>query len=92
MPYVNCGVWYAGDRIRTKKQLKELLVDDPELVIFDHTSMFDGCPAMPVVNGRVTDAVSIPDAVVMTVVGPDPYTDRKWYASVWQVNGKIKIS
>lgn len=28
----------------------------------------------------------------LTIVGPDPYTDRKWYASVKVVNGKLKVS
>jgi hypothetical protein len=30
--------------------------------------------------------------VKLSVVGPDPFANRSWYATVERVNGKLKVS
>lgn len=84
MSYVNVGCFDAdGNRIKTKKRLKELLVADPKSVRFDKTALFDGA-------GTVTVAELSP-GTTLSVVGPDPFRKRSWYASVQVVNGKVTV-
>lgn len=80
MPYVNGGV--VG--ITTKKALKEAAKADPADVTFYSTSQLGA-----VFNGRLTE---IPLGVTLSVVGPDPYTARNWYASITRdASGKITV-
>jgi hypothetical protein len=69
-------------RSKTKKALKEA-ASDPASVSLEATSMFgneyDG-PLNEAPDGRYT------------VVGPDPYTDRKWYATITVSAGQAKVS
>jgi hypothetical protein len=66
-----------GRRFATKKALKEAVAQGKP-VTFDGTSLFD--------SGR-TYLVSDTNLTTLTVVGPDPYNSRKWYATVQ--NGKV---
>lgn len=86
MPFVNCGAFGKnGQRIKTKKQLREELASDPASVEFDTTSMFDKASGY---SGN-----SFPQGVTLTVVGPDPYSKRSWYASVSRkADGTIKVA
>jgi hypothetical protein len=88
--YINCGALTTRRvRVQTKKQLKDLIAEDPALVIFDPTSMHPGSNN----NGNDISGDSIPDGVVLSVVGPDPSRSRKWYASVSKgARGGIKVS
>lgn len=79
MGYVNCGAYVNGTRPKTKKALKEAMANDPSHVRFDSTSMFD--------NLHCT-GVGIPEGTTLSVVGPDPYTKRSWYATVTD-KGKV---
>ena len=87
MSYVNCGATdeSTGKRVATKKLLKELVASTPNAVYFDGTSAMG-----PQYSGY---ADKLPQGTKLSVVGPDPYTSRKWYATV-EVNaqGKIKVS
>lgn len=69
-----------GRRYPNKKALKEAVAngDDPEL---ECTSMFGG-PSGPFSE--------LPDGTY-TVVGPDPYTSRKWYGNVVISGGQVKV-
>ena len=85
--FVNCGVSHSdGVRIKTKKALREALKFNPALVTFDKTSPFD----LPGTDIRGSE---IPDGIVLSVVGPDPYRDRRWYASVSKsTDGTVKVA
>lgn len=83
--WLNCGAYGRdGQRIRTKTQLKAELADAPEVVYFDATGMFAGTNGY---SGHV-----IPVGLKLSVVGPDPYRDRRWYATVTRAaDGKVTV-
>jgi len=85
--YYNCGAFGPeARRVATKKQLKELLASVPDEVYFDGTAAF-----FQDVEGY--RAPELPEGVVLSVVGPDPYTTRKWYATVQRkADNTIKVS
>lgn len=89
MSFVNVGAWSTdtGDRIPTKKALREALTSAPAAVVFDKTSIYDSSDLPSEIHGD-----RIPSGVKLTVVGPDPFRSRKWYATVEMVNGKAKVS
>lgn len=74
MPYVNCGAYVGGKRPTTKKALKDTMKANPASVTFDCTSIFD--------KYGTIQGDNIPSGVTLSVVGPDPFGSRKWYASV----------
>jgi hypothetical protein len=85
MAYINAGCFDKnGKRIPTKKQLKEMLKADPESVVFDKTAIYDGAGTLQLHE--------LGDGEILSVVGPDPFRDRKWYASVRKVNGRVKVA
>jgi hypothetical protein len=83
MGYINCGVSDNYGRIKTKKHLKEHAVKNPELTYLDSTAMVGDS-----YNGSLADA---PDGNY-SVVGPDPYTKRSWYATIAKRGDTIKVS
>jgi hypothetical protein len=75
MAYVNVGVkTHNLDNISTKKALKDSVSTDPENVYVYGTSAFFGFT-----NRCVTE---LDKSDKYQVVGPDPYTSRKWYATI----------
>jgi hypothetical protein len=80
--YVQGGASFrpgAGKK-RTKGALKIAIKENPEQVLLYDTSAFSSK-----FNGP---ANSLPKDYCFNVVGPDPYNDRSWYASVkWGRNG-----
>lgn len=77
MDYVTAGAKdREGERFPSKKALKEALTADPSEVIFDITDLFHS------ELGKLICADSIPADVTVQVAGPDPYTSRKWFASI----------
>jgi hypothetical protein len=67
---------------RTKKSLKAALKEDPTNVYLYDTSAF--------ANKFSGPADTLPQGYVFNVVGPDPYQDRSWYASVYVgANGSL---
>lgn len=85
MEYVNVGAWVSGARPASKAALKRALSSDPASILFTPTSMLHRGPA----SYRPDD---IPAGVSLSVVGPDPETSRKWYATVELRNGKVRIT
>lgn len=74
MAYINVGVRVNGEPVKTKAALKRALKDSPGDVTFYGTSPLQdigefGVEAIPIVDK-------------LQVVGPDPFTSRKWYATV----------
>jgi len=80
------GVKIKGQRPKSKKQVKEAMRDDPQSVTWDCTDMF----------GPWIDCTHrgdlLPDGLNDTFVGPDPYTDRKFYGQIKVQGGKVKVT
>jgi hypothetical protein len=85
MAYVNVGAYIGtanadgetvtGERVASKAALKAALKERPGEVLFDVTAMIHNGP-------KLYRGDEIPQGVNLSVVGPDPYTSRKWYATV----------
>lgn len=91
MSYVNCGALSSnGQRIPTKKALKDAVQryndGQDDAVGFDQTSMVQS-EAVP----GLAMCADLKEGTIMSVVGPDPYSKRSWYASVERKNGRIKV-
>lgn len=88
--YQNVGARSAGVYeldIPTKKVLKQAIVTDPTRVILYSTDAF-GANA-----GKRWNGDNLEIGVRYSVTGPNPYTSRKWYATVEKLaNGTIKVS
>jgi hypothetical protein len=83
LQYVNVGARLRGVRITTKKALREALANDPSAVEFDRT---DGG------LGRYVSGDAVPSGIALSVCGPDPYHDRRWYATVVSSTDKVIVS
>jgi hypothetical protein len=82
--YWNCGAFDAsGKRVPNKKTLRELLATDPDSVSFDKTAIFDGAGTVKIKE--------VPEGVTLSVVLPDPYRDRRFYASVTRKGEKVTV-
>jgi len=85
--FVNAGAKLQKDYsdIPTKKALKESLRDNPGNVVIYTTSELSAKESH---NGA-----RLPIGNKYQVTGPNPYTSRKWYATVEKLaNGTIKVS
>lgn len=86
MAFVNTGALVNGRRPATKAELKRALASDPASVVFDSTAMMG-----PHAGEDLTvETLKAEPATTFSVVGPDPYTRRNWYASV-KANGSGKV-
>ena len=81
MQGVHINVGNGGRRPRTKRELREAVVADPNGVVLEATA-----PGEP--DGRITDPWTWEGhtkgrmAYTVQIVGPDPYTERNWYATL----------
>jgi len=86
MSYVNVGALdISGDLdFPTKSALKELFRTHPELVVLYTTSALE-----PTKEYKSHELVI---GVKYSVTGPNPYNNRKWYATVEKLpSGKITV-
>lgn len=85
MSYIQVGATdrLTGNWIPTKKALKTALSQDPGSVVFDATSPFAPW------HGSVD---MLTEGTTLSVIGPDPYNRRVWYASIKIVEGKVTFS
>lgn len=86
--YVNVGAsHFPGIQdIPTKIALKRAIAADPAKVNFYATDAFGAN------RDKSWFADKLDIGVKYSVVGPNPYTSRKWYATVeMQANGKITV-
>lgn len=72
--YVNCGV--RAPFHHTKKALREAVAANPAGVEVYCTSEFGDQ-----FDGFVSNLIETPH-LKLSVCGPDPYRDRKWYATI----------
>lgn len=77
------GTFVNLSRPATKKALKAAIAEDPGSVNLEATSMFGNEYSGPV--------AAAPDGNYF-VVGPDPYTSRKWYGKITVASGTVKVS
>lgn len=74
--YVQGGADFRFSGKKTKAALKAAIKDDPgEVYLFDTSafgSKFSGSAKM------------LPPNISFNVVGPDPYSNRSWYATVYK--------
>ena len=84
--YINVGATINGRFVQTKKALRHALLNEPERVRFFQTSVY-GPTEVPYAFG-VED---IKPDWNLTVVGPDPSRNRRWYASVVRVKGEVRF-
>jgi hypothetical protein len=83
MTFHNVGAFVNGVRPKTKKALRDAIASG-QTVHFDGTSMFDP-PSY--------DLSELLETEKLSVVGPDPYTKRSWYATVERKSdGTIRVS
>jgi hypothetical protein len=75
MTFINCGVYYKGEDVKTKRALRLALEENPKSVQFYGTSAFG-----PPIN---YSGVDVPPDVKLAVVLPNPYYDRRHYATVY---------
>jgi hypothetical protein len=85
MAYINVGVIIDGYMAPTKKALRLALAENPESVLFVVTSDLGPRPRQEIRPDQI-------GSDTLTVVGPDPYRNRKWYASVKATPSGIKVS
>ena len=78
--FVNVGALVDGVAPKTKKALREAMQADPASVTFYATSMFD--------SGAQYSGDDLPAGKKLSVVGPNPYEKRSWYATVTSA-GKV---
>jgi hypothetical protein len=74
MAFVDVGATYHLVDIPTKKALKEAIAKNPDDVNIYTTSAFE----VP----STKKASELDKSDKYTVVGPNPYTSRKWYATL----------
>lgn len=92
------GVFINGRRPTSKKQIKDAFASGAT-IRFENTSMFGGSDYIITPENDGTQLlyadgspVSNLSASKLTFVGPDPYTDRRFYGNVTVKNAKIKIT
>lgn len=74
-----------GNRFLTKAALKRAVAEDPTKVRLYSVEMFTTIHPTPVSDVDSSDA--------WTICGPNPYTTRKWYATIRQnAKGKVTVS
>ena len=82
------GLFINGQRPKSKKAVREALVQDPTSVRIEATSMFgDGYGGE--YAGRASDA---PIGVPIYFVGPDPYTRRNFYGQLIRTERGFKLT
>jgi hypothetical protein len=86
--WINVGARVNGDRPKTKAGLKRAITANPKLVQFDVTGMVGPRHGSMSIDATAEDI----GADKLSVTGPDPYTSRRWYATVEVRNGRIQLS
>jgi len=87
MSFVNVGAKLHGSDIPTKSALKAAIATNPDKVVLYGTSMFGTFK-----EGDLVKADNLDEQYKYQVTGPNPYTSRKWYATVQKgQNGNITV-
>lgn len=81
---IGVGAFIDGERALTKKALREALAANPVSVEFDATSAFHTGPSR-------YRAAELTSAVTLSVCGPDPRVDRRWFATVARSEAGFRV-
>lgn len=73
----------TGGLFPSKAAMKRAIAENVKAVRFASVGMG------PQFHGTADE---VPAGTTLVVVGPDPFTSRKWYGNVKVVNGKVKVS
>lgn len=86
--YVNVGARdvHTNADIKTKSDLKGRLLNYPETVEFYVTDAFGPNEGKTIIGDELETGIKY------SVTGPNPYTSRKWYATVEKRGLNIKVS
>lgn len=76
------GIYVNHRRPKSKKEVREAIARDPGSVQIEATSMFGN-----EFDGMASD---MPDSAV-AFVGPDPYTDRRFYGTLTRSGSTWKV-
>lgn len=89
MPFIEVkATTFSGQPFASKAAMKRAIDADPAKVRFVGVASLG-----PVWTGSAAEfLVDGPAGTKLTVVGPDPYTNRKWYGTIEVKNGKLKAS
>lgn len=82
MAYVNAGATINGMDAPSKKALKEAIAANPASVHLYDTGLY---------SEESANADKIREGLTYTVTGPNPYNNRKWYASVTRKGDKVTV-
>jgi hypothetical protein len=78
MTQYEVGAKSDGADVPTKKALKELIKKNPSAVSFYPVTLFPN----PASESLRTTADKFPRGIIGQVTGPNPYTSRKWFATL----------
>jgi hypothetical protein len=78
------GIFIARKRPQSKKAVKDAVRDIPELVRIENTSLHSGGYDGPVSELPLNKPVHF--------VGPDPYSNRKFYGTIRRTEKGIKVT
>jgi hypothetical protein len=82
---VGCKIGEPADWCPSKKAMKDALRESPVDVMFIGTALLDTAQW----SGRGSE---IPIGVKLSVCGPDPFTQRRWHATVTRsADGRIRV-
>lgn len=72
------GLFVDGKRPKSKKAVKEAIADNPARVSIENTSFLTQNPY----GGTAAD---LSEGHVVTFVGPDPYSDRRFFGNITRI-------
>ena len=78
------GIWINGERPKSKKAIREAVETNPAMVDVEATSWHGNEYGGPLDKA--------PEGTMITFVGPDPYTSRKFYGTITKFNGELHIT
>jgi hypothetical protein len=77
------GIFVNHVRCATKKALREAVAAKPAAVSLEATSVF---------GNEYDGPLDLAPDGTYTVVGPDPYTSRRWYANIKKTGDSLVVS
>jgi hypothetical protein len=83
---MSVGIFVLGSRPASKKAVKEAIAIDYENIYLENTSIVDNK-----FDVSLADKVAEGFEGRIDFVGPDPYTNRKFYGNIFVRAGKVTV-
>jgi hypothetical protein len=77
------GLYIDTRRPKSKKEVREMLANDPKRVSLEATSWFG--------NEYQGDVRGMPEGVEILFVGPNPHSDRRFYGGITRKGETFRI-